>query len=54
MGASKRDYMNYYDHATLHDVIQKYYSEEEMYSACLGDVKTQYANKDCDTGSKEK
>ena len=40
MGGSKRDFQ---------ELIQKYYSEEEMYYACLGDVKTQYANKDCDT-----
>tara|TARA_A100000171_G_C2054422_1_gene106784 strand:+ start:277 stop:486 length:210 start_codon:yes stop_codon:yes gene_type:complete len=34
MGANKRDYMNYYDHATLHDVIQKYnldMEEQEEY-----------------------
>ena len=40
MGQSKRDFQ---------ELIQKYYSEEEMYYACLGDVNTQYANKDCDT-----
>ena len=45
MGASKRDYQ---------ELIQKYYSVEEMYYACLGDVKTQYANADCDTRSKDK
>ena len=34
MAASKRDYMNYHDHATLHDIIQKYnldMEEQEEY-----------------------
>mgnify|MGYP001168259325 FL=1 len=44
MGATKRDFQ---------ELIQKYYSEEEMYYACLGDVKTQYANEDCDISPKD-
>ena len=48
MGANKRDYMNYYDHATLHDIIQKYNldmeeQEEYMMYETL-----------CDTRSKDK
>ena len=34
MAGSKRDYMNYYNDATLHDVIQKYnldMEEQEEY-----------------------
>ena len=34
MAGSKRDYMDYHDHATLHDVIQKYnldMEEQEEY-----------------------
>ena len=44
MGATKRDFQ---------ELIQEYYSEEEMYYACLEDVKTQYANEDCDKSPKD-
>ena len=58
MGATKKDYMDYYSYATLEEVIHKYNldlreQEEEMYYACLGDVKTQYANEDCDKSPKD-
>ena len=39
MGQSKRDYMGYYAHATLEDVIQKYNldTEEQMFYQTLCD-----------------
>ena len=45
MAASKRNYMDYYSHATLEDVIHKYNldAEEQMFYQTL-----------CDTRSKNK
>ena len=45
MGASKRDYMDHYGHATLEEVIHKYNldAEEQMFYQTL-----------CDTRSKDK
>ena len=41
MGQSKRDYMDYYTHATLEDVIQKYNlnAEEQMFYETLCDTR---------------
>ena len=51
MGQNKRTYMEIYDPLAerYYGLIQRIIKDEEMYYACLGDVKTQYANKDCDT-----
>ena len=42
MGANKRDYMDYYSHATLEDVINKYNlaAEEQMWYETLCDTRS--------------
>ena len=55
MGATKKDYMEIHDPLSerYYGLIQRIIKDEEMYYACLGDVKTQYANEDCDISPKD-